>query len=56
MKINKIYVEAKRTKNYQSQTVGIEASVLSSDNKEDVVKELQKRANQLALDALEELK
>ena len=55
MLIKKIYVEAKRSKDYQTETVGIEATVLSGDNKEEKVKELQRKANQLALDALEEI-
>ena len=56
MKITKIYIESKRTKNYQSQTVGIEVTIKNDNNKEELIKDLQKQTNKLALNALEELR
>jgi len=52
-KITRIYVEAKRSKNFQTQTVGIEMTIENDDkNKDDIVKKLQVKANELAIDAL----
>ena len=54
-KIIKIYVEAKRSKNFQTQTVGIEMNVEDDVNKDDIVKKLQLKCNELAMEALMEL-
>jgi len=54
-KISRIYVEAKRSKNYQTQTVGIEMTVEVGDDKEELLKSLQLKVNALAVNALKEL-
>ena len=53
--ISRIYVEAKRSKNYQTQTVGIEMTVEVGDDKEELLKSLQLKVNALAVNALKEL-
>ena len=56
MKIKELYVEAKRSKNFQTQLVGIEMSIDDSDeNKDNIVKTLQLKVNELAMEALQTL-
>jgi len=52
MEVKKIYVEAKKTKNYQSYTVGFEATVGFNENVEELTKELQARCRRLATEQL----
>jgi len=54
-KITRIYVEAKRSKNFQTQTVGLEMSIDNETDKDAIVKVLQLKVNELAMDALKEL-
>jgi len=54
-KITKIYIEAKRSKNFQTQTVGIQMSIDEDKNKDEIVKQLQLKVNELAMTALNEL-
>ena len=48
MKIKEVYVEAKRTHNYQGYTVGFTADV-DEDNLDDEVMSLQERARDMCL-------
>jgi len=52
IKIIEVYVESKRSKNYQTETVGLRATITKEKNKERTVKILQEQANRLALEAL----
>ena len=55
MKIKNVSVHAKRSKAYQTFEVGLEVEITDNDNVEEVIKELQIKANKHCLNALQEL-